>query len=344
MSLTPVVIIGASGYTGEELVRLTLRHPHLQLQAVTSRQNAGELLERKIPALPRKTDLRFSNPHLDELAHLASVFFLAVPHGLAAEYAVPLIQMGKIVIDLSADFRLREAARYEAFYGHPHPAPSLLSQACYALPEIRREMIPQYNLLAAPGCYPTSILLPLVPLLRRKLIEANSITITSASGVSGAGKKADLAYLFGEVNENFRAYGLPLHRHVSEIEQELSLAAEENVCVTFIPHLAPWHRGIWTTIVVMLKANVSEAEIHAAYERDYTSEPFISVMRATEVMPDMRNVQRTNRAEIAWHLDSRTGRLIVFSTIDNLGKGAASQAIQILNCRMGWPETTGLEG
>lgn len=336
-------IIGASGYTGEELIRLTLRHPTLRLTTVTSRQFAGEPLHHHIPALPCSTSLTFTNPDLKTLLPAAEIFFLAVPHGLAAEYAVPLIEAGKIVIDLSADFRLRDPETYKTYYGHSHPAPKYLQKACYALPEIRRNEIPRHNLLAAPGCYPTSILLALIPLLHTRLLDPSTLVIASSSGASGAGKKADPAYLFSEVNENYRAYGLPLHRHLSEIEQELSLAAQETIRVTFIPHLAPWHRGIWTTITAALNPQATPEALESAYRAAYSQEPFIRVTRATETMPDMRNVQRTNRAEIAWHIDTRTQKAILFSTLDNLGKGAASQAIQILNIRMGWLETTGLQ-
>jgi N-acetyl-gamma-glutamyl-phosphate reductase len=338
-----IAIIGASGYTGEELVRLALRHPHLHLTTVTSRQLTGQPLAHHIPALPTSTSLTFTAPDLPSLIPTAQLFLLALPHGQAAQYAVPLLQAGKIVIDLSADFRLRDPHTYHTTYGHPHPAPHLLSQACYALPEIRRHTIPHHNLLAAPGCYPTSILLPLIPILQARLIDPTTITITSASGASGAGKKTEIPYLFCEINETFRAYGLPHHRHLPEIEQELSLAAQTPIHLTFIPHIGPWHRGIWTTITATLAPSITPEHLQTTYHQAYAQEPFIRVSQASHLMPDMRNVQRTNRIEIAWHIDSRTSRLILFSTIDNLGKGAASQAIQILNCHRHWPETTGLQ-
>jgi len=351
-SPVPVAIVGASGYSGEELVRLLLTHPHAELVAVTSRQYAGQSLAQVFPRFashPRAQTLRFTEPNADLLARQAQVVFLALPHGVAAEFAVPLLAQGCQVIDLSADFRLRSAAVYEEFYGHPHPAPELLAQAVYGLPELYREPLREARLIAAPGCYPTSILLPVVPLLRAGLIKPAGIIADSLSGVSGAGRKAEADYLFVECNESLRPYGVPKHRHLSEIEQELSLAAGTPVVIQFTPHLAPVNRGILTTLYLAPTKHFQQAaeaselgdQVVACYRAAYGKEPFVRLL-AGKSLPDTKNVVGTNLIEIAWRLDPRTGRLIVMSAEDNLVKGASGQAIQCFNVRCGWPETAGL--
>ena len=244
-------IVGASGYSGEELVRLLLLHPGSALKAITSRQYAGQPLAQVFPKfahLPGARELCFSEPDPVLLASKAEVVFLALPHGVAAEMAVPLLKLGRKVIDLSADFRLRSAAVYQDYYGKAHPAPELLSTAVYGLPEIYRDQIRSASLIACPGCYPTSILLPLLPLIRKGLIQTDNIIVSSLSGVSGAGRKAEIEYLFVECNESMRPYGIPKHRHLSEIEQELSIAANKSVVIQFTPHLIPVNRGMLTTI------------------------------------------------------------------------------------------------
>jgi len=245
-------VIGASGYTGQELLRLLAMHPAVELVAVTSRQESGRSLVSVFPRFsgaPSLAGLSFSDPDIDALAATgASLAFLALPHGVASEFAVPLLERGIRVVDLSADFRLRSAAVYEEFYGHAHPAPELLAEAVYGLPEFYRDEIVPARLVASPGCYPTSILMPLVPLLREGLVKTQGIAVSSLSGVSGAGRKADVSLLFAEVNESLRAYGAPKHRHLSEIEQELSLAAGSGVTISFVPHLMPVNAGIVTTI------------------------------------------------------------------------------------------------
>src|SRR5512138_3510341 len=251
MSKKHVAIVGASGYSGEELVRLLLSHPHIELTAVTSRQYAGQTLAQVFPKFahhPRARTLHFSEPKAELLARQAQVVFLALPHGVAAEYAIPLLQLGCQVIDLSADFRVRSAAVYKDFYAHDHPAPELLAKAVYGLPEVYRADIKKASLIASPGCYPTSILLPAIPLLKAGLVQPAGIIADSLSGVSGAGRKAELDYLFVECNESVRPYGLPNHRHLSEIEQELSVAANTPVTIQFTPHLIPVNRGILTTL------------------------------------------------------------------------------------------------
>jgi N-acetyl-gamma-glutamyl-phosphate reductase len=340
-----VAIIGASGYSGEELVRLLLHHPHVELVAVTSRQNAGQTLAQVFPkfaSYPKSKTLRFSEPNAELLAQHADVVFLALPHGVAAEYAVPLLNDGCIIIDLSADFRLKSAEIYREFYAHDHPAPDLLKKSVYGLPEIYREQIKKSSLIASPGCYPTSILLPLIPLLKAGLIGSVGIIADSLSGVSGAGRKAEADYLFCECNESVRPYSVPKHRHLSEIEEQLSLAAGAKVIIQFTPHLVPVNRGILTTLYLTPVGKSATAEkISACYAKAYGDEPFVRLLDGKN-LPDTKNVVGTNVIEIAWRLDPRTGRLIVMSAEDNLVKGASGQAVQNMNILCGFPETAGL--
>jgi N-acetyl-gamma-glutamyl-phosphate reductase len=352
MNKVKVGIVGASGYSGEELVRLLLSHPHAELTAITSRQYAGQTLAQVFPKFshyPKSGDLRFTESNPDMLAKQVQIAFLALPHGVAAEFAVPLLQHGCQVIDLSADFRLDDPAIYGEFYAHDHPAPDLLAKSVYGLPEVYRNAIKGATLVASPGCYPTSILLPILPLLREKLIKPTGIIADSLSGVSGAGRKAELDYLFVECNESVRPYGVPKHRHLSEIEQELSKAAGEKVVIQFTPHLIPVNRGILSTLYLAPEKHFgtdSEMEelgsrIAAGYATAYGREPFVRLLEG-KALPDTKNVTGTNVVEIAWRLDARTGRLIVMSALDNVVKGASGQAIQSMNILCGFPETDGL--
>jgi N-acetyl-gamma-glutamyl-phosphate reductase len=344
MKTKKVAIIGASGYSGEELVRLLLHHPHAELVAVTSRQNAGQPLAQIFPKFashPKSKSLRFTEPNAEVLAKQADIVFLALPHGVAAEFAVPLINAGCVVIDLSADFRLRSAEIYKEFYAHDHPAPELLAKAVYGLPEVYREQIKKTLLVASPGCYPTSILLPTIPLLKAGLIKPTGIIADSMSGVSGAGRKAEVDYLFCECNESVRAYGVPKHRHLSEIEEQLSFAAGAKVVIQFTPHLIPVNRGIHTTLYLEPTEKSSAEKIAACYAKAYADEPFVRLLDG-KALPDTKNVVGTNVCEIAWRLDPRTGRLIVMSAEDNLTKGASGQAVQSMNILCGFPETAGL--
>src|ERR1700761_1414014 len=339
-----VAIIGASGYSGEELVKLLLHHPEVELSAVTSRQSAGQTLAQVFPKfanLPGAKTLRFSEPKTEVLSKQADVVFLALPHGVAAEYAISLVQAGCIVIDLSADFRVKSADVYKEFYAHDHPAPEMLGKSVYGLPEVYREQIKKATLIASPGCYPTSVLLPAIPLLKAGLVKPAGIIADSLSGVSGAGRKAELDYLFVECNESVRPYGAPKHRHLSEIEQELSIAAGTPVVIQFTPHLIPVNRGILTTLYLAPAGNLTAETIAACYQKFYANEPFVRLLEGKS-LPDTKNVVGTNVCEIAWRLDSRTGRLIVMSAEDNLTKGASGQAVQSLNILCGWPETAGL--
>src|SRR5882724_6564668 len=291
-----VAIVGASGYSGEELVRLLLTHPHAELTAVTSRQYAGQTLAQIFPKFanhPLAKTLRFVEPNAELLAKQAEVVFLALPHGVAAEFAVPLLQLGCQVIDLSADFRLKSAAVYKDFYAHDHPAPQLLAQAVYGLAEIHRAEITNASLIASPGCYPTGVLLPAIPLLKAGLVKPTGIIADSLSGVSGAGRKVELDYLFVECNESVRPYGVPKHRHLSEIEQELSFAAGAAVTIQFTPHLIPVNRGILTTLYLAPEkhfANAAElmtltGQITECYQKAYANEPFVRLLDG-KALPD----------------------------------------------------------
>ncbi|MEW6161682.1 MAG: N-acetyl-gamma-glutamyl-phosphate reductase [Verrucomicrobiota bacterium] len=352
MNKVNVAIVGASGYSGEELVRLLLNHPHVELTAVTSRQSAGQTVAQVFPRFAshqKSRTLRFTEPNAELLARQAEIVVLALPHGVAAEYAVPLLNLGSKVIDLSADFRLKSAEVYKEFYAHDHPAPDLLTRSVYGLPEFYREEIRKATLVASPGCYPTSILLPVLPLVRAGLINPEAIIADSLSGVSGAGRKAELDYLFVECNESVRPYGVPKHRHLSEVEQELSIAAGTKVVIQFTPHLIPVNRGILTTLYLAPSGHFQSPEemtalslkILECFQDAYANEPFVRLLEG-KALPDTKNVVGTNVIEIAWRLDPRTGRLIVMSAEDNIVKGASGQAVQSLNIMCGFPETAGL--
>ena len=340
MKKTNAAIIGASGYSGEELIRLLTSHPQCNISAITSRKYAKQSVSEVFPRFSH-SNLKFSNPRVTELAKLAEVVFLALPHGLAAEYAKPLFQAGLKVIDISADFRVRNTETYKKYYKTEHPAPEMLSDAVYGLPELYRDKIVNSRLIACAGCYPTSILLPLVPLLRKRLINPGNIVVASSSGVTGAGRKIDLPYIFPECNESFRAYAVSGHRHLSEIEQELSLAATEQVKINFIPHLAPMNRGINSTIIAETNTANPNNAIYECLKEFYSHEKFVNIL-SYGTMADTKNVTRTNQCEIGCRYDSHTGRIIITSAIDNLTKGASGQAIQCMNICCGFAEETGL--
>lgn len=352
MSKVRTAIIGASGYSGEELVRLLLNHPNADLTAVTSRQYSGKTIAEIFPKFASHEtarSLEFEEPDANVLAVKADVVFLALPHGVAAEYAVPLLDKGCKVIDLSADFRLNDTSIYEEFYGKEHPAPKLMAEAVYGLPEVYRDEIRDAQLIANPGCYPTSILLPLIPLIKAGIIKTTGIIANSMSAVSGAGRKINLPYLFVECNESIRPYGIPKHRHLSEIEQELSIAADSKVTIQFSPHLMPINRGILTTLYLApakffgsdIEAEAINKQIETCYQEAYADDTFVRLLTGG-ALPDTKNVAGTNFLEIAWRLDTRTGRLIVMSAEDNIVKGASGQAVQCFNVMHGFDETTGL--
>lgn len=342
-----VGIIGASGYSGELLVKLLARHPHAQLTRVTSRQLGGRAVSEIMPFMRGQLgELKFSASDPAEVAASEeSTYFLALPHGVAAEYARPLVAAGKTVIDLSADFRLNSTALYKEYYGAEHPAPELLTSAPYVQPELRRlegdESWKKAKLIACPGCYPTSILLPLAPLLKAGVVQKDGIVVNSNSGVSGAGKKATADYSYCERDASASAYGAPRHRHLSEIEEQLAHYACGEVVLQFTPHLAPMRYGIETTIVAKAAKGLDElyAAWNAAYPKDAT--PFVSVLNSG-TFPETRFVVGTNRADFSAVFDKRTGNFVITSCIDNLWKGASGQAVQIMNLLNGWKETAGL--
>lgn len=335
-------IIGASGFSGEELVRILSSHPDVSLAAVTSRSLAGQKLGDVMPALRHKVgDLEFSTSDPAGLAanREIDIFFLALPHGVAAEFADPLYQAGKTVIDLSADFRLSSTQTYEEYYGQPHPAPHLLKAAAYVIPELADEGWQAASLIACPGCYPTSIQLALYPLLKSGLVDTKGIVINSCSAVSGAGRKVAEDFIFCERNESMKAYALPKHRHLPEIEEQLSKAAFADCIVQFSPHLAPMNRGICTTIVAKAKAGIED--LYKTWEKTYADKPFVAVL-PSGTFPNTKHVSGTNRADIAAVYDPRTGNFVINSVIDNLVKGASGQAVQIMNLKFGFKETAGL--
>jgi len=341
MGTIKVAIVGASGYSGEELLRLLLVHPQVEITCVTSRQYAGQPLGKVFPRF-MEAPLSFSAPAADEIAKVATVAFLALPHGVAAEYAVPLLEKGVRVIDISADFRLRDTAVYERYYGAPHPAPALLREAVYGLPERYRERLRAARLIACPGCYPTSIILPTAPVLAAGLGRSTGIVAASLSGVSGAGRKVDLEYIFPECNESVRPYKITGHRHLPEIEQELAAAAGvKALAMNFLPHLVPVNRGIHSTILLDAAPGVTLEQVEQALHGAYDAEPFVRVLPRGN-LADTKHVTLTNMCEIGCAVDSRTGRILLSSAIDNLTKGASGQAVQCLNLVCGLDETTGL--
>lgn len=339
-----VAVVGASGYSGEELVRQLIAHPKAQLVAITSRQLAGQTMASVFPRFAgmRYAELSFIQSEVAGIvASGAQAVFLALPHGLAHEFAGPLLRAGLRVVDLSADFRIKDVSVYEAFYGEPHHEPALAARSVYGLAEVYRDSIRTADLVACAGCYPTSILLPLIPLLRAGLLELESICVTSMSGVSGAGRNAKVDYLYAECNESLRAYGVPKHRHLAEIEQELSTAAGGRVVISFTPHLVPVTRGIHTTIYSKLRSGVSPESVGSVLEEAYVDARFVRLLKGG-ALPDTKHVVNGNFIDIAWRHDPRTGGLILLSAEDNLVKGAAGQAVQCLNIMYGWDETCGI--
>lgn len=338
-----VGIVGASGYTGVELARLLAGHPEIRLTVATSRQYAGKPLAEVFPNLRKRVDILCENLSVEELVDRADFFFTAVPHKTAMDIVPQLLAAGKKVVDLSADYRLHNPAIYEAWY-QEHTSPELLAEAVYGLPELYREHIATARLTANPGCYPTSVILALVPLLRKKMIDPATLIIDSKSGTSGAGRAANVGTLFCEVSDGFKPYKVGgTHRHIPEIEQELSLAAGEPVTISFTPHLLPLSRGILSTVYASLTHEGKTTDLQALYEQTYQDEPFVRVLPAG-VPPATQHVRGSNCCDLSLQKDVRTGRLIVMSAIDNIVKGASGQAVQNMNLMNGFPETLGLMG
>ncbi len=337
-----VAIVGASGYTGVELIRLLANHPDVEISCLTSRQNAGEQIAAVFPSLLDRVELICDGSETEVVIEKADVVFTALPHQAAMAVIPDLLAAGKKVIDLSADYRLRDAAVYETWY-EKHTSPELLGEAVYGLPELYREKVRAARLVANPGCYPTSVALGLAPLLKSGLIEAATLIVDSKSGTSGAGRSAKVGSLFCEVNEGFQAYGVAKHRHTPEIEQTLSELAGQPVMINFTPHLLPISRGILSTCYASLNGPRSTDELLAIYREAYAAEPFVRV-HPSGSLPNVAFVRASNFCDLGLVSDPRTGRVIVVSAIDNLVKGAAGQAVQNMNLMLGFEETAGLTG
>ncbi|MBZ4658361.1 MAG: N-acetyl-gamma-glutamyl-phosphate reductase [Desulfacinum sp.] len=336
-----VAIAGASGYTGFELLRILCRHPRATVTTITSRANAGEALADVYPSLRGHCDLIFQDTTPEILTADADLVFTALPHQAAMEIIPELLNRGVKVVDLSADFRFRDPAVYQAWY-QEHTAPDLLAESVYGLPELYREAIARARLVGNPGCYPTSILLAAAPLLVHHLVDPQSLIADSKSGVSGAGRGLSLSTHFCEVNDGFRAYKVAEHRHTPEIEQELSVLAGRQVRISFTPHLVPMSRGILSTLYAQLRAGVTAEQVRDAYHDLYDGERFIRLCPPGQ-FPSTLQVRGTNYCDLAWKVDPRTGRVVVVSVIDNLTRGASGQAVCNMNIMNGFDEDCGLE-
>ncbi len=334
-------IIGATGFTGIELAKILLNHPHVRIAALTTRQKEGIKIHSLIPSLPNAVDLEVRPFSYAEVTRAADIIFLCLPHTEAIPFAGKLLQAGKVVIDLSADFRLRNKKDYEVWYGVKHTNAALLKKAVYGLPEFYRETIRKADLIANPGCYPTGAILGLGPLLQKNLIDPGAIVIDSKSGVSGAGKKLTPATHFCEVDENFYAYKVNRHQHIPEIEQTLSDLAARDISVTFVPHLLPLQRGILSTLYAKRRKGVKPQAVAQAFSEAYGDEPFVRLKPAGNY-PALKDVCGTNYCDIGFEAMADTDRVIVITAIDNLVKGAAGQAVQNMNIRCGFAEEEGL--
>ncbi|TRZ75614.1 MAG: N-acetyl-gamma-glutamyl-phosphate reductase [Deltaproteobacteria bacterium] len=335
-----VGIYGASGYTGQELLRLLLRHPQAEVVALTSRRYAGVPVSDIYPVFVGLTDLAFVDASPEDVAGAADIVFLALPHGVSMAVAPIFLKAGKKVIDLSADFRLHDVATYEKWYSR-HTAPDIIKESVYGMPELYGDEIAKARLVANPGCYPTSVILGLAPLLKANWIDDSSIIADSKSGVSGAGREPQVGTLFCEVDEGFKAYKVGEHRHTPEMEQEISILAGCDVRISFTPHLLPITRGILSTIYATLQKDVTTAELIDLYRAFYKGKKFVRVYKAG-TFPNISSVRGSNYCDIGLTVDARTRRVIIICAIDNLVKGAAGQAIQNMNLMCGLSEDTGL--
>ena len=341
-----VGIVGGTGYTGVELLRLLLRHPNVQVAVLTSRTEAGRRVDDMFPSLRGQTDLKYSDLDIQELKKCDVVFF-ATPHGVAMKHAEELVTANTKVVDLAADFRLQDLAQFEKWYGLEHACPDVLKASAYGLSELNREKIKQANVIGNPGCYPTTVQLGLAPVLKaaEALVKPESIIIDAKSGVSGAGRKASLGMIYSENADNFKAYGVAGHRHHPEIVEALeNISGQKNVFdqILFVPHLVPMIRGMLSTIYVDLTDAGEAADLQSLYEQFYVNETFVDVMPAGS-SPETRSVRGANQLRIALY-KPQPKRLVILSVQDNLVKGAAGQAVQNMNIMFGFDETTGLEG
>lgn len=341
-----VGIMGASGYTGVELIRLLGHHPHVQISALTAQRFAGCKVAEVFPSLAGTLPSRnstFLELNAEQVLAECDFVFTALPHGASYQIIPGILANGKKVVDLSADFRLKDSASYHYWYKMDHGRPDLLKEAVYGLTEIHRAEVRSAELVANPGCYPTSIILALAPLLRERIIDTGTIIADSKSGVSGAGRKGELAYSFSEIAEGIKAYGLPVHRHTPEIEQELSLLAGEKITINFTPHLIPINRGILSTVYACLKELQTFERLSELYHDFYANEQFVTVAQKG-YYPTTNEVKGSNNCHIGLVIDERTNRVILISVLDNLVKGASGQAIQNMNVMLGLDETMGLRG
>jgi N-acetyl-gamma-glutamyl-phosphate reductase len=338
--MVKVGIVGGTGYTGVELLRLLAQHPSVHLHAITSRKEDGLPVADMYPSLRGRVKLAFSAPEKADLASCDVVFF-ATPHGVAMAQARELLAAGVKIIDLAADFRLKNPASFEHWYGMPHACPELLAEAVYGLPERHREAIRTARIVGNPGCYPTTVNLGLLPLLEQGLIDPSRLIADCKSGVSGAGRKAELHTLFAEASDTLKAYGVAGHRHHPEIVEQLQLLCAEPVGLTFVPHLVPMVRGMHSTLYAHLKPEHRGIDVQALFEQRYVSEPFVDVMpRGSH--PETRSVRGANQLRIAVHRPGDGDLLVILVVQDNLVKGASGQAVQCMNLMMGLPETEGL--
>ncbi len=338
--MTRVGIVGATGYTGAELVRLLSAHPGIELTVLTSRQYEGVRFDHVFPAMAGRIDLSCEAFSVNTLCDKADFVFMALPHSLPMQYIPELIHRGKKVVDLSADFRFNNPAIYESVY-QSHVAKDLMKEAVYGLSEVYSDRIRRASLVGNPGCYPTSILLPLIPLIKKNLIDLDSMIADSKSGVSGAGRSLSLTTHFCEANESFKAYKIGTHRHTPEIEEILSEHAGKPISISFVPHLLPITRGMLSTIYVNLNKKISAEDVRGCLHSFYARRPFIRI-RPENQPPDTLYVRGTNYCDIGLKLDQKNNRMIIVSAIDNLVKGASGQAVQNMNIMLGLEETTGL--
>ncbi len=336
-----VGIVGATGYTGVELLRLLLLHPEVEITALTSQKYAGVPINQVFPSLRKRFSLKCEELDVDQISKKTDLIFMAVPHKTAMETLPSFYRAGKRVVDLSADFRLKDPEVYERWY-QKHTATDLLGEAVYGLPELHREEIRTAKIVGNPGCYPTGALIGLIPLVQKGLISTEAIVIDSKSGVSGAGRDVVLESLFCEVNEGVKAYKIFAHRHTPEIEQELSLLAQKEIAVTFVPHLIPMDRGILTTIYVQLTKKMKTEELLNIFQECYEKEPFIRIDPKGK-LPNTKDVRGSNFCDIGLATIESADRAVIVTAIDNLVKGASGEAIQNMNIMLGYPETTGLD-
>jgi N-acetyl-gamma-glutamyl-phosphate reductase len=338
---TRVGVIGATGYTGVELLRLLLLHPEVEVTALTSQKYAGTEIDQVFPSLAKYLPLKCEELSIDRISEKVDFIFTAVPHKTAMETVPLFFQKGKRVVDLSADFRLKDPAVYERWY-QKHSCPELLPESVYGLPELHREEIKNAKIVGNPGCYPTGALIGLIPLVKKRMIFYENIVVDAKSGVSGAGRDVVLGSLFCEVNEGVKAYNIFKHRHLPEIEGEVSQLAQKKITVTFVPHLIPMDRGILTTIYVSVPKQVKTEDMLNTFYECYQKEPFIRIYPKGKI-PNTKDVRGSNYCDIGVVVNESDGRGVVVTAIDNLVKGASGEAVQNMNIMLGYPETMGLD-